>query len=139
MPGQDGNLFAPDSGFLGEKVATEDWLDSEDVEKIGKRGNLADKTGMIVGESYTRGTLLKEREVLKRGGLFAPLVEVTRVGSGIRKELFEKADALPYDDKAAAIAIGERFEKHAVDDGKEGGRGSDTEGESKNGGETKGG
>jgi hypothetical protein len=42
MPGEDGDFFPARGGLFREEVASEDWLDAEDVEKIGKRGDLAD-------------------------------------------------------------------------------------------------
>ena len=57
------------------------------------------------------------------------------IGSGVGEEFFEVADALPDDDEAAAVAVGEGFEEDAVDDAEEGGGGSYAEGEGEDGGE----
>jgi hypothetical protein len=59
--------------------------------------------------------LLKDGEVGEGGGLSSPYIFVAGIGSGVGPEFFEVADALPYDDEAAAVAVGERFEEDAVD------------------------
>jgi hypothetical protein len=67
--------------------------------------------------------------------LAAPDVGVAWAGADVGEEFFEEADALPYDDEAAAVAVGERLEEDAVDDAEEGSGGSDAEGEGEDGGE----
>jgi hypothetical protein len=50
--------------------------------------------------------LLEEGEVGEGGGLAAPDVGVAGIGSDVGEEFFEEADALPYDDESAAVAVG---------------------------------
>ena len=90
---------------------------------------------MIVGDADSGGTLLEDREIAEGGGVLAPVVEVARIGAGVRDEFFEEADALPYDDEAAAVAVGKGLEEDAVDDAEEGGGGSDAEGQGEDCGE----
>jgi hypothetical protein len=79
--------------------------------------------------------LLEQGEVGEGGGLATPDVGVAGAGSDVGEEFFEEADALPYDDEAAAVAVGEGLEEDAVDYAEEGGGGSDAEGEGEDGGE----
>ncbi len=50
MPGEDGDFFAAAGGLFGEEVAAEDGLDAEDVKEVGKSGDAADETRVVVGE-----------------------------------------------------------------------------------------
>ena len=59
IPGEDGDFFATGSCFFREEVATEDGLDAEDIEKIGKSGDLADETWVVIGETDAGGALLE--------------------------------------------------------------------------------
>ena len=64
----------------------------------------------------------------------SPDVFVAGVGAGVGEELFEVTDSFPDDDEVAAVAVGEGLEEDAVDDGEEGGGGSDAKGEGDDGG-----
>jgi hypothetical protein len=46
---EDSYVFAAFDRFFGEEVAAENWLDCEDVEKVGKSEDAADETRVIVG------------------------------------------------------------------------------------------
>jgi hypothetical protein len=135
MPGEYGYFFPAWCSFFGEEVAAKDGLNAEDVEKVGKSEDAADETRVIVSKADSCGTLLKDSEVFKGGGVLAPLVEVAGIGSSVGEEFFEEADSLPDDDETAAVAVGEGLEEDAVDYAEEGGGGSDAEGEGEDGGE----
>jgi hypothetical protein len=136
----DGDLAAAFDGFFREKVTAEGGLGAEDVEQVGLGDDSSDETGMIVVvEADADGSLLQERHVGKCGGLSAPDVFMTGVGSGVGPEFFEVVDFLQNDDEVAAVAVGEGFEENGVDDGEESGGGSNAQGEGEDGGDGEGG
>ena len=59
IPRENGDFFAARSCFFREEVATEDGLDAEDIEKIGKSGDLSDETWVVIGEADASGALLE--------------------------------------------------------------------------------
>src|SRR5437868_2376358 len=135
MPADDGDLLVALGGFFRQEVAAEDGLDAQDIEEVGKGADASNEMGVIVGKADSGGTLLEDAEVVEGSGSLAPEVEVAWIGSGIGEEFLEEADALPDDDEAAAVAVGEGLEEDAIDDAEEGGGGSNAEGQGKDGGE----
>ena len=127
----DGDLVVAFDGLFGKEVAALCGLDAEDVEEVGLGDDSADEARVIVAVAKADAgcALLEEGEVGERGGLLAPEIGVAGIGSGVGEEFFEEADALPYDDEAAAVAVGEGLEEDAVDYAEEGGGCTDAEGE----------
>jgi hypothetical protein len=131
----DDDLVVSFDGLLRQEVAALSGLDAKDVEEVGLGDDSADEAWVVFTEADAGGSLAEDGEVSEGSGLSSPEVCVAGTGADVGEESFEEADALPYDDEAAAVAVGKGLEEDAVDDAEEGGGGSDAEGEGEDGGE----
>ena len=109
---------------MGEGAAQDDGR-AEESEVGFADVDAVDLLGVVAGEVEAGTAEVVGRDVLKDAGLRLPVVEVGRRGGGA--VAFRRCEQEL--DDAVGVRIGERLEEDGVDDGEDGGVGSDAEGQ----------
>ena len=132
-PGENYNLVAVFRAFAGTKATAEEGMDSEHVEEVRFHAEAAHQLGVIGSHRNAGVAVVKDAKTGEGLRAALPVEEVVGiVGQRARRQV---GQILVQHHKAIGAGEVEGLEQDGVDDGKDGGDRTDTEGEGKDGGE----